>query len=1032
MRSIKLEKIMKLNGRIASGQWVRVFLGVCLTVSTVASARQVSADEPQKVEFINAIKPLLSDRCFHCHGPDRNSEDAKENDLRLDIRDEAVQHAFEPGNSANSEILRRIMSDDPDEMMPPPRSTKPRLTKEQVAIFKRWIDEGAEYSEHWSFIPLERPELPSVGKALLKMDTVDTFVNRRLKAEAVEPMAEADRRTLIRRLSFDLTGLPPTASEVDAFINDHDPNAYEKLVDRLLNTQHFGERLAVYWLDVVRYADTNGYHGDNKRHHVPYRDYVIEAFNGNMRFDQFVREQLAGDLLRDATNEQKIASGFNRLNQTTREGGAQPKEYTAIYAADRVRNTSEIFLGLTMGCCQCHDHKYDPLTLRDFYSFAAFFADLQETPVGTQAPVSLLTSSQKRRDEELNKMLAEAQHELTAPSVEIDQAQLQWETSWAESLTDTNWTVIRPTESISREGALLTVQPDDSILASGENPEKDSYTLRFNVEIKHVTALRLEVLPHESLKAKGPGRAEKGNFVLGACQLTVGDKPVAFQRATATYSQDQFPIGNLIDDNLTTAWAIYPRVGKSHSAIISFTKPIGDGTMQSITITMPQDFGHHHTIGRFRLAFTTSKHAHAEHAVPQDIAAILAITAEARSQTQQDQLRNYFRATAPGTASLRKRIDDATNEKKVLAQQAQILISQSMKEPRVVRILGRGDWQDDTGKIVQPAVPVSLGSIPAKAGQRLTRLDLANWVVSPSNPLTARVMVNRLWKLMFGRGLANNLGDFGAQGQPPTHPELLDWLANEFIGSGWNIKHMMKLIAVSDVYRRSSDATPSLLQRDPDNELLARQGRWRLDAEFVRDNALKISGLLSLRIGGSSVRPYQPAGYLANLNFPTRTWVQDTGESQYRRGLYTFWQRTFLHPALAAFDAPTREECTVQRSVSNTPIQALVLLNDPTFVEAARELARRMITEGGNTDVDRFNFSFREALSREPTSAELLVLTRLVKKHREEFRTNPAGASEFGKIGLRPAPSTIDAVELAAWTSAARTILNLHECITRE
>ena len=1023
---------MRLNGRIAPGQWGRVFLGVCLTASIVASARQVSAEEPQKVDFISVIKPLLSDRCFHCHGPDQNSEDAKENDLRLDIRDEAIQHAFEPGNSTNSEILRRIMSDDPDQMMPPPRSTKPRLTEEQVSILKRWIDEGAEYSEHWSFIPLERPELPGVARSSRKMNAIDMFVNRRLKAEAVEAMAEADRRTLIRRLSFDLTGLPPTPSEVDAFITNNDPKAYEKLVDRLLSTQHFGERLAVYWLDVVRYADTNGYHGDNDRHHVPYRDYVIEAFNDNIRFDQFVREQLAGDLLPDATNEQKIASGFNRLNQTTREGGAQPKEYTAIYAADRVRNTSEIFLGITMGCCQCHDHKYDPLTLRDFYSFAAFFADLQETAVGTQTPVSLLSSSQKRRDEELNKMIAEAQHELTAPSVEFDQAQLQWETSFAESLTDTTWTVIRPTESISREGALLTVQPDNSILASGENPEKDSYTLRFNAEIKHVTALRLEVLPHESLKAKGPGRAEKGNFVLGACQLTVGDKPVAFQRATATYSQDQFPIGNLIDDNSTTAWAIYPRIGTSHSAIISFTKPIGDGTMQSITITMPQGFGHHHTIGRFRLAFTTSKDAHAEHAVPQHIAAILAITAEARSQTQQDQLRNYFRATAPGTASLRKRIDDATNEKKVLAQQAQVLISQSMKEPRVVRVLGRGNWQDDTGEIVQPAVPAALGSIPLDGRQRLTRLDMANWLVSPSNPLTARVMVNRLWKLMFGRGLANNLGDFGAQGQPPTHPELLDWLAHEFIESGWDIKHMMKLMAISDVYRRSSEVAPSLLQRDPNNELLARQGRWRLDAEFVRDNALKISGLLSPRIGGSSVRPYQPAGYLANLNFPTRTWVQDAGESQYRRGLYTFWQRTFLHPSLAAFDAPTREECTVQRSVSNTPLQALVLLNDPTYIEAARELARRMITEGGNTDVDRLNFCFREALSREPTSAELLVLTRLVKKHREGFTTNPVGASEFGKIGLRPAPSTIEAAELAAWTSAARTILNLHECITRE
>jgi hypothetical protein len=355
-----------------------------------------------------------------------------------------------------------------------------------------------------------------------------------------------------------------------------------------------------------------------------------------------------------------------------------------------------------------------------------------------------------------------------------------------------------------------------------------------------------------------------------------------------------------------------------------------------------------------------------------------------------------------------------------------------MKEPRVVRILNRGNWQDETGEIVQPAVPTSLGSIPAEAGQRLSRLDLANWVVSTTNPLTARVMVNRLWKLMFGRGLANNLGDFGAQGQPPTHPELLDWLSVEFNESGWNVKHTMKLIAMSAAYRRSSEATPAVLKRDPGNELFARQVRWRLDAEFVRDYALKVSGLLSTRIGGASIRPYQPAGYLSNLNFPTRTWVQDKGESQYRRGLYVFWQRSFLHPSLAAFDAPSREECTVQRSVSNTPLQALVLLNDPTYVEAARELARRMITEGGMTDADRLNFGFREVLSRESTLAEDEVLTRLVNKHRKQFGSNTAAAAEFGKIGLQPTPATIEAAQLAAWTSVARAILNLHESITRE
>lgn len=823
-----------------------------LGLAKVVSADwQVKTSAP-KVDYAKQIRPLLSDRCFTCHGPDEKTRKA---DLRLDVRAIAIKDAITPGKSVESELIERMTSKDPDVVMPPPDSKKKPLTEEEIALVRRWIDEGAEYSEHWSFISPNRPLTPKPQDAKWIRGAIDAFVLDRLEAENLKPSPAADRRTLIRRLSFDLTGLPPSPTDVDAFVADESSEAYEKLVDRLLNSKHYGERMAVYWLDLVRFADTGGYHGDNDRSHTPYRDYVIDAFNDNKRYDVFIREQLAGDLLPNATNAQKVASGFNRLNMTTREGGAQPKEYLAIYAADRVRNNNSIFLGLTMGCCQCHDHKFDPLTMRDFYSFAAFFADIKETPVGVQKPTVLLDQQQTQRDYELNQIIKKATEEIGKLSAELNKAQEAWEKKLANS-----------------------------------NDRKK---------------------------------------------------------------------------------------------------------------------------------------------LPKNIAKIFSIASGKRNKGQKNQLRAHFRATTPITAPSRKKIDDAKKKKAAIVKQAQtILISLTMK-PRVVKILNRGNWQDESGDIVEPSVPAHLGSLSLNKGQRATRVDLATWIASPANPLTARVMVNRMWKLMFGRGLVSSLGDFGAQGELPTHAGLLDWLAIEFVESGWDIKHVMKLIAMSNAYRQSSDVTPATLARDPHNKLLARQGRWRLDAEFVRDNALKISGLLVPKIGGPSVRPYQPAGYLAHLNFPVRRWKHDIGENQYRRGLYTFWQRSFLHPSLASFDAPSREECTVQRSLSNTPLQALVLLNDPTYVEAGRELARKMITQGGKTDAQRITFGFRAALGRNASPAETKILSALVRKHRQQFGANKIEAARIQKVGFKPIPASVDAAELAAWTSAARTILNLHETITR-
>jgi hypothetical protein len=676
------------------------------------------------------------------------------------------------------------------------------MTKKEIDLIYAWIEQGAKYEPHWSLIAPRKHALPAVKNVAWARNDIDRFVLAKLEAEGLQPSPEADRRTLIRRLTFDLIGLPPTPEQVDAFVADKTPDAYEKVVNRLLKSKHFGERMAVQWLDIVRYADTAGYHSDNDRSVWLYRDWVIDAFNSNMPFREFAVEQIAGDLLPKATNEQKIASGHNRLLQTTEEGGGQAKEYTAKYAADRVRNFSTAWLGLTLGCTECHDHKYDPFTTKEFYKLAAFFADVQETPIGRQAQTSIMTGAQQEQIKKLDGEIAELQKKIAAGSKE-------------------------------------------------------------------------EAKP---LQAKVAG----------------------LQKQKAEFSK------------------------KSPSTLIT--------------------------------------------------------TAVA---------------------------------------------------PRMVRILKRGNWLDDSGEIVSPGVPAALNSIKIdKDKKRANRLDLANWLVDRDNPLAARVFVNRLWMLYFGQGIVKTADDFGALGAWPSHPELLDWLALDFEANGGDIKRSIKQIVMSATYRQSSKGTPELRQRDPYNQLLARQGRFRLEAEFVRDNALAISGLLVPKLGGPSVKPYQPAGYWKFLNFPTREWASDKGENQYRRGLYTHWQRTFLQPSLLAFDASTREECTVERPRSNTPQQALVLLNDPTYVEASRVFAEKIVQSSKKTP-DRISVAFKLALQRDADAAEIAILTKLYVKHRSHYDANPKDAQAILGVGFAPAAKSVSAAELAAWTSVARTILNLHETITR-
>ncbi len=776
-----------------------------LTVGLLALALtgRAGAAPPAAVEFNRDVRPILSENCFACHGPDKGKRKA---DLRLDVEADAFAdrggyRALVAGKPDQSELYRRITEGEAARRMPPAKSGK-HLTARQVELLRRWIEQGGKWQKHWSLIPPKRPPLPGRAKDGWSRNAIDRFVLARLRQEGLRPSPEADRRTLIRRLSFDLTGLPPTPQEVDAFLADQSPEAYEKVVDRLLASPNYGERMAIYWLDVVRYADTGGYHSDNHRDVWPYRDYVIAAFNRNKPFDQFTVEQLAGDLLPNATTEQKVASGYNRLLQTTEEGGAQAKEYTAKYQADRVRNTATIWLGTTMGCTECHDHKFDPFKTREFYQFAAFFADVKERAVGRQEQTKL-------------------------PA-----------------------------------------------------PEQEAKLKKIDAEVATV---------QRALKAPPPGAAE------------------GLRVALADLQRRRTEIDRTIPQTL-------------------------------ITVSVP---------------------------------------------------------------------------------------------PRVVRVLRRGNWMDDSGEVVQPATPESLPPLRV-AGRRATRLDLARWMTAPEHPLTARVFVNRLWKLMFGKGIVGTLDDFGSQGAWPTHPELLDWLAVEFRDSGWDVKHVVKQMVMSATYRQSSHATEAALQRDPYNHLLARQARYRLDAEVVRDTALAVSGLLVRKVGGPSVKPYQPAGYWQYLNFPVRTYVADRGPDEYRRGLYTYWQRTFPHPSLLAFDAPSREECTVERPRSNTPLQALVLLNDPTYVESARALAERVLREGGPGDEARLHFAFRQVLSRKARPEEVKLLTALHERHRKQYKADPKAAGELLRVGYSPVPAGLDAADLAAWTSVARVLLNLHETITRE
>ncbi|MEE3076592.1 MAG: PSD1 and planctomycete cytochrome C domain-containing protein [Planctomycetota bacterium] len=950
------------------------------------------ADE--RVDFNRDIRPLLSDRCFACHGPDENTREA---DLRLDIAEGVVQGdstVVQANDLEASELYQRIISDDVDIVMPPPSTNKP-LSESEKDLLKKWIEQGAAWETHWAYLPPVKVDLPEANTP--STNPIDAFIQAKLDANQLVASNQANRVTLIRRLYFDLIGLPPTTAQVDAFLSDDSENAYAKVVEDLLNSPHFGERMATYWLDVVRYADSNGYHSDEARKIAPYRDYVIQSFNDNMPYDQFVVEQLAGDLLPEAGLQQQVASGFNMLLQTTSEGGAQAKEYIAKYAADRVRNTSQIFLGSTVGCAECHNHKFDPFTQHDFYSFAAFFADIQQPAVGNPPTYPVVTSEDQELIHQFDMDLGSLRKQLEATTPELEEDQSQWEASLKEAAARTPkfspWYQIGPFTADNFD----QLHAKEFVAASVSNYDQPVGELKWT----------------ENNLADGKVHA----LPLGNLAATYLHRQVNLEKATnltlSLGSDDSITVwvnGEKVHDNKVS------RAPAADQDKVKVELRAGENDLLVKVCNNQSGAGFFFNVGSSDL--------------PSNIASIIETDPESRTFPQKNELAAYYRTVTPLLQPQREKLAQKEAEKKSFVDSRPRTMMTRTGKPREVRLLNRGDWLDESGPVVQPAIPEFMGKLET-TGNRLNRLDLARWIIDRNNPLTARTLVNRFWKLFYGQGLATPLDDLGRQGSVPTHPELLDWLSVEFMDHDWDMKHIIRLMLMSDTYRQATDVSDELKRVDPYNQLYARQVRFRLDAEFVRDNALAVSGLLVRDIGGRSVHPYQPAGYWSHMNFPARKWPSDQGENLHRRGLYTWWQRMFLHPAMVAFDAPSREECTVERPRSNIPQQALVLLNDPTFVEAAHGLAERTLQSAEPETARRIDWIWKEVLSRLPEKTEAEVLTKVYERHRTQYEADPESAKQLLNVGTLPVNESLDTVELAAWTSVARVVLNLNETITR-
>jgi hypothetical protein len=994
----------------------------------VAVVARATEPLPGQIEFNRDVRPILSDLCFKCHGPDGRQ---RKGDLRLDIPDGT--RVLVPKHPERSELYRRITADDPSERMPPASSGR-RLSTRQIDLLRRWVEQGAAWQKHWSLISPTRPSFPAVRRADWVRNPIDAFVLARLEKEGLAPSPEAERTTLIRRVTLDLTGLPPTRAEVDAFLADSSPDAYEKVVDRLLASPRYGERLAIRWLDAARYADTNGYQSDGERFMWRWRDWVIDAFNRNQPFDQCTIEQIAGDLLPGATLPQKIATGFNRNHRGNGEGGIIPEEYAVEYVVDRVETTATVWLGLTLGCARCHDHKFDPFTQKEFYRLFAYFNNVPENgraiKFGNSPPMlPSPTEDQQRQLRILERQLAAAEANIDRLEPELSASLCRWERSVRASPPN-DWSIERALVAQYSVGS----RPIAEALKVGDFGFYDKFSLGASVRAEGerggTILSRMADVPH------GEGYSVMLNNGKVQVYLTKRWLDDALRVETA---------GRLTPDQSRHILVTYDgsRVAAGVQVYIDGRpqklKVLLDELNQSFQTRQPFHIGagggpaglFRGRIDNVRVYTDVLTAEEAEIvACPDAIGDILAIAPETRTGVQRRKLRAYFLVHAAPEAirqAWQRAVALRRQRDRLVETFPTTMVMEEMAGPRETFVLIRGQY-DKHGEKVSPGVPASLPPLPR--GVPSNRLSLARWLVDPSNPLTARVAVNRFWEMYFGTGLVKTANDFGVQGEWPSHPELLDYLATEFVLTGWDVKALQRRIVTSATYRQSSRVTPELLRRDPDNRLLARGPRYRLSAELIRDQALAASGLLVEHVGGPSVKPYQPAGIWKEL--ADSVYPQDHGARLYRRSLYTFWKRTVAPTEMIAFDAPSREACTVRRSRTNTPLQALTLLNDVAFVEAARVLAQRLMREAGPTPEERLTRAFRLVTARRPRPAELQVLADGFRAQLLRFRHQPEAAMRLVSEGEFPRDAKLDVCELAAYTALANLILNLDEAVTKE
>ncbi|WLD13682.1 PSD1 and planctomycete cytochrome C domain-containing protein [Planctellipticum variicoloris] len=1013
-------------------------LSLGLAVCFVLAGASAQAAERGPLNFSRDIRPILSEHCLGCHGADKPQAD-----FRLTSREAALGQGesghvgIVPGKPAESELVRRITAADLSERMPP--EEKKALKLAEIELLKRWVAEGAHWGGHWAFEPIASPVPPEVQHVANVRNEIDRFVLARLDQEGVTPSPEADRYTLIKRLSYDLLGLPPTVAEVDAFVNDASPGAYEALVDRLLKSPHFGERWGRHWLDLARYADSDGYEKDRARGDAYlFRDWVIEAINRDLPYDRFTVEQIAGDLLPGATARERLATAFNRQTLTNEEGGVDQEEYRINAVFDRTETLGTVWLGMTVGCARCHSHKYDPLPHDEYYRLFAFFNNADET--STDWPTSA------KDLEEYDQLASDLQAALDRRHRALAKDELAWETAEREKimsqsvdpLAEHEVTIVEATAEASKlefeKGSAWAVAegPEKERVPP---PDKDVYSVVFESGQTSITGLKLWTLANDLLPGKGPGRAPNGNFVLTGFKATVirpdgTESPLELHRASADFTQAKFSPEHVLSPkgDGPSGWAIAPKMGEKHWLLVRTAGRVDLEAGSKIRLVLEQNYGGAHTLGRFRV-MTLTGDERGIHFARKDIADALEMYPEKRVASVQRKLFDYYVSDVLKDAESQRMDGELRKLKEQYA--AKVMSARTLTAPlleRTTYVFDRGDFQQRTQK-VEPGTPVVLGSFQPRSTQP-DRLDLAQWLISPEQPLTARVAVNHVWRHLFGEGLVRTPGDFGLRGEPPSHPELLDWLATKFRGDlGWSRKQLIRLIVTSATYRQSSAHRPELVDRDPLNVWLARQSRFRVEAEIVRDLNLAVSGLLTPKIGGPSVFPPMPADLAALSYANSFSWKNSEGADRYRRGMYTFFKRTVPHPSLMTFDSPDANLTCVARTVSNTPLQALQLLNSEAHVEATQAMAKWLLEESAASDAERLTRAWRQCVARPPTEGELAALAELLAKSRAVYEADLPAAKEA--VGTYAAKD-VEPTENAAWVATLRVVLNLDEFVTRE